>query len=91
MTYAAPTIAYTRRDRKAALARAGVTVTDVAERAGVTLQFACHIVRGDLWRSPRAPLVMRAVAEMLGQPVDLLFPGAPRAEERRPGRPRKLT
>ena len=60
---------------KAALTAQGVTLTEIAADAGVSVSFASRVVSG----SKRSLKVERAIAARLGQAVEELFPQPQRA------------
>lgn len=56
-------------DRRAELVRNGKTLADIARALGVTGPHVSQVVAG----KRRSPRVERAVADAIGQPVDVVF------------------
>lgn len=59
-----------RRDRKAELIRAGISMADIARQLGYTPQHISEVVAG----RRRAADVEQAVAKAIGKPVSKVFP-----------------
>ena len=55
---------------KAAMRMAGVTPAKLADDMGLTRPSVCHVING----KQRSARVMARVAEVLGKPVDVVFP-----------------
>lgn len=62
----------TRIERKIALLRAGVTMTEIARDLGITVQHVSHVIAG----KARSPRVEQAVAAAIGKPASQVFPPA---------------
>ena len=58
------------RERKAALALAGLSQSQMADRIGVTKAYVNAVILGH----SRNPRIRVAIAEACGQPVEVLFP-----------------
>jgi Helix-turn-helix. len=64
------------RERKAALALAGLTGADIARQIGVTKAAVSAVILGHT----RNPRIRVAIAHACGQPVEVLFPQTADAE-----------
>lgn len=62
-------------ERKAALIKRGVSLTEIAHRCGCTTSLVSYVVRGRGMAGPKSLAVMREVARVLGEPVGWVFPG----------------
>lgn len=78
---------FTALSRKISLMEAGVTMTQIAADTGTDKGFVSHVVSGRKWQTPRAAKVMQRVAEIIGAPIGVVFPGS----ERRTGEDRRQT
>ena len=76
---------FTALARKISLMEAGVSMTQIAADTGTDKGFVSHVVAGRKWQSPRAPKVMARIADVIGAPVGVCFPGS----ERRTGDDRR--
>jgi len=65
----------TRVDRKVALLRIGKRHTEIARDCGVDLSVVSHVISGKRWTGPQARKVMQHIANILGMPLDEVFPG----------------
>lgn len=70
------TMLVTRFDRKAALARQGITFRDIATEAAVDESLVSHVVAGRRLTGPQAKQVMEVVARRMGSSVSVVFPEA---------------
>lgn len=64
----------TRYDRKAELARRGLSNRQIAKDLGVDESLVSHVIAGRRLTGDDARRVMELIAEKLGTPVEVAFP-----------------
>lgn len=73
-------MSYTAIDRKDALYRARIASADIARELGVSEALVSLVIAGKRISGPQSRRVMARLAELLGVPVTVLFPGVERRQ-----------
>jgi transcriptional regulator with XRE-family HTH domain len=66
---------FTALDRKMALRTLNISGRQIGRECGVDASLVSHVIAGRRWMGSPARRVMQHMAELIGAPMDDLFPG----------------